>query len=373
MESEVWRLPGPSAFVRRTADELADGNSIVVGFPARGERRFSAAVGQVVEAAGVSWQAFDGSSCGEGSNWDPTVWLAERLLPSGSPRTIPEILKRDDLPTIFAIDRVPAGTLEAWLRFLHDYQHRKRNQEQPASVILLVTEAAPRQALRTNDAAIRSREWRGALSRLDIQMLAAREEDGRGELERLVHVEIACELARFDPDLAEQLLDAPLESLWKPESILRENGLQRGWTADDQLWMTWEKGAEDLWGGTSALHSSALVLSGRTDFVLRRLWRALVRAVFPALEEERLRLLEEFKHRIVLPVETTYGPVTEYEDLELADMARNPVLSALPRDVREYVKTLKGIRHQLAHLEVASFEAVSVLWNEHRKHTARCT
>ncbi len=61
MESEIWGLPGPAAFVRRTADELADGNSVVVGFPVRGERGFGAAVGQVVEGAGLAvlgWQSY---------------------------------------------------------------------------------------------------------------------------------------------------------------------------------------------------------------------------------------------------------------------------------------------------------------------------
>lgn len=116
-----------------------------------------------------------------------------------------------------------------------------------------------------------------------------------------------------------------------------------------------------------------LVLSDRADLLSRRVWRALVRVVFPALEEERLRLLEEYRHRISLPVETSFGTVTEHGDLELADMAKAPVVWALPQDVARYVKTLKNIRHRLAHLEVAALDEVRILWKEHSRHTSRYT
>ena len=73
--------------------------------------------------------------------------------------------------------------------------------------------------------------------------------------------------------------------------FLRTIAIERGWKPDAPAELRWELGIEDSIGGRRRPHSAFVALCGDGTEIDRRLWRAQLRVLFPAIEEVRLALL----------------------------------------------------------------------------------
>ncbi len=112
--------------------------------------------------------------------------------------------------------------------------------------------------------------------------------------------------------------------------------------------------------GDSFVHSAFLAQNGDENRELaRRMWRAQLATLFPLIEEQRIRLIEEVQQMLTLPMETEYATLETALDLEIHQIAYQ-LRQHCPRPSQyQRAKKLANMRNALAHLENLSFHEIS--------------
>jgi len=214
-------------------------------------------------------------------------------------------------------------------------------------------------------AAIRTLTWDGAVSSLDVQLSAAHLLRDRVPPSQLAFVSLlVAQLALYDLELVPELCRLPLETLLEPEAFLQTVAGSRGWVPDRPA--SFEAGSLGTIDGAVRLHSAHKVLNGPLH---RRVWRAQVAALLPALEARRQRLVHEYRDLI-----TPYLPLTrEYrqrivnievlDDVEFTDLLGLAIKyrSRWPGEITAVLKEMTDLRNDLAHLQPLRRDAVERL------------
>lgn len=361
-----WSLPGPSRFLDRLRRTFRSGKSSVVLVPEVIPCTLRDAVRRIV------------------SDDDLGQWvdLAPAVLHGGGPaglireqvRLEPSIVSAVDLArsTAFTgyflwVTGIPPADWSRWSAFLEEYADASRSRAEHERSILCV-HAAPAVAgsLPRQDVTLSIELWRDVVAQLDLflftlQLSSLRSSGERPLLQRL-HAALVSELAVFDGILAAQLAERATAELLDPESLLREYAASRGWH-EVPPGQGWASGAEALVEGQTIPHACLELLDGRAARTIeQRLWRAQVSVLFPAIEEQRIRLLGRYGAFLRLPWRTAFGEIHNIHELELGHLLKqlHGRHGVRPEHAR-LLECLAKARNALAHIEMVDFESIKTI------------
>ena len=289
------------------------------------------------------------------------------LIPGGpreAIRTVAGFGKESELwGRVLFLEHVTDSDWPAWRVFLEDYSHVIRAQDhlERTQFCVLLRGAAQREAPQS-DVCLSVRTWDGVANHVDALLFASQavgKRHGSSLLDRLA-AETVARLSLWDTDLATMLADLPLDELLHPVPILKEVGLTRGWDGTrERSDEAWSCGAALRFEDDVRVHSSSLALRDVEREIDRRIWTAQVAVVYPHLEEQRRKLLERLRGRLVVPYTGMNGEVVrEHLDLELTHIEQQlgSARSNGSEALRGKVRRLRHARNQLAHLETLSCE-----------------
>src|SRR5262249_20608804 len=141
-----------------------------------------------------------------------------------------------------------------------------------------------------------------------------------------------------------------LRALLSPHDLLRAFASSRGWGAVTLPAPVVPDGRTDTLDGATVVHAAFAAARGDVAEVDRRVWRAGGGGRCPFTEERRLPALPRVRGLLHLPVETTYGTVTEAEELEVGQLLHFLRGRSVRPPLWRLLNLLKDMRHALAHL-----------------------
>jgi hypothetical protein len=158
-------------------------------------------------------------------------------------------------------------------------------------------------------------------------------------------VAVATELAGTDPILAAILAKLDLQTLLAPLSLLGDHARRQGFNVAVAARI------EEVFDGERRRPSALAALAGDHAEIERRIWRAQVGILYPFIEVRRLDLVPRVRSLLDLPVETTYGRVSDPRELEVGQLVHFLRGRRVPRELWQLLNHLKDMRHALAHLK----------------------
>ncbi|HEC86132.1 MAG: hypothetical protein DRR08_13965 [Candidatus Parabeggiatoa sp. nov. 2] len=381
MNSLWWQLPSPAAFLNLVDGDLRQGKNVILALPEYAPTGLREALAVQVKKNDfwdwrlVSLQEKDSSSD------DPVRLLFNRLaLPiEAAPNSL-----FDRLPDPFIVPSRPTRLLNvkalvdceafcgkviwlegltesswpSWHAFFEDYAHFCQNRcELERSLFCVPMVGTLTQQLPTENKTLSIRPWRGVVDRLDMQLyISSQMAHNRvaNTLERNIKIAMSAEIAGTDPELANSLSKLPFEELLAPFETLKQMAKQRGWNEEQVSKPEWHLGMLDEIEGTPIVHAAVLAMQANQDSqneLRRRIWRGQIGVLFPFIEEQRVRLLEELEAFLEVPLETPFGTITDIHDLEIGHIYYQVQNSQKSHKAKPLLKSLKNIRDTIAHLE----------------------
>jgi predicted kinase len=159
-------------------------------------------------------------------------------------------------------------------------------------------------------------------------------------------------MACWDPEVADQLAAQRLEDQLNPY-ILFSSSEAGGFGP-----LHWANGLVDLWDGEPHVHTLGLLRPGADEQLKRRIWRAHVQTIFPAVEQVRqayvrahIDILDAqmpFKKNFNSDIRLYHDPMT----LEINDVAYL-LRDHLTREQSGLLRSFKELRKSMAHMEPA--------------------
>lgn len=347
---DFWELPGPRSFVDEIFDHLSDGNSLVLRLPAFGP----ADVARVVrERVGHYHSWADVQARAELA---PEVLLTQEFACSDEDRAAPSVkhLVESVIPRgmVVWVEGIDAESWDSWCRFIERFADVARNQsssDRPVLVLCVSGEAALR--LPGPEIALACMDWRGRVSEFDMLLYAAhglRKRDMPRRMQRVV-AHLIAQVALWDRDAADRLLDERTEQILDPAPVLRALAADRGWTSVTQR--NWATGTLDDVEGRESVHSALVALDGRSDEIAQRLWAAQAAVILPALEKQRREILAVTRPHLRVPFNTDAGRIDRVEDLEIGHIWYQLRERKLDQRLLRRVERIRDARNCLAHLE----------------------
>ncbi|WP_437296003.1 hypothetical protein [Sorangium sp. So ce426] len=265
------------------------------------------------------------------------------------------------------VDGIPPGDWSRWSVFLEEYANASRSRgEHERSIFCVQAPPAVAGSLPRQDVALGIELWRDVVTQLDLFLfslqLSSLQTIGERPLLQRLHAALVSELAVFDGILAARLAERTTAELLDPEALLEDYAASRGWHG--AAWgQGWASGAEAIVDGQPIPHVCADLVNRREARAIeQRLWRAQVSILFPAIEEQRIRLLRRYGAFVRLPWRTAFGEIHDVHDLELGHLlkqlhGRHGVRSEHAR----LLECLAKARNALAHIELVDFESIKTI------------
>jgi hypothetical protein len=356
-----WHLPGPGEFVNRTAEGLRDGRNVILALPQHLPLGLEAAVRACVEVGlstgGPEW---NGYSAEGPDGLPPARQLFTRFAPSAPAaelRSASALCRQEEFGgKVIWVRGLTEDNWPAWRDFLRNYAHVSRTVPQFHRTLIVaplmgrVALAAPEE-----DVALGVQRYHGCVDPLDMQvythvLLRRRRLPPR---QFALATAVITELSLWDPAVSDRLVQQPLEGIvrWRDCAWARELAQERGWGAHEgDPEKGWAEGKCDRVGGRLRWHAAALPEAARERELERRVWAAQVRVLLPLVEQQRQECIERFAGVLKGPFVFADGScVEDAHDLEIGQLEWQ--LSRQGLAVPAFVRTLKKIRNQLAHLE----------------------
>ena len=367
MNDPWWDLPGPDRFLAAVERDLADGRSVVIDLPDHAPAGLEPAVRhRVQQNLCLTWQAATAEATA-----DPVRWLFCRFAPHaiGAGALTERALAESEAfeSTVLWVQGIATESWPAWRASLGRFAHTCRSvDERWRPRLCLLRHPDPREAgagaTLPDEPTVVRHAWRGRVDRLDVQLYVARraakaapanESQADAELRTLRHrlkVAVAAELAGSCRQTADLFADAAEADLFDPLPLLRQLAASRDWSATD---LSWARGQLDEIEGATFPHSAALAATGDEGQIRRRVWRGQVAVLFPFIEDRRVDLVLNLR----LPKE-----VGDPMSLEIGELAFQVQQNAarFPERVRGYVRELRELRNELAHLNPVNLARFSL-------------
>ena len=164
--------------------------------------------------------------------------------------------------------------------------------------------------------------------------------------------EVLAELSLWDLDCAQEMLSREIRSHDDISTALSAYAARRGWTANtpDSV----DEGTLGMCNGIEETHSAALLLRGEEFELNRRVWRAQLGIVLPALDEIRLDIISRYQ---TLLKEADVGEVDLIDYGQLYSSLSNNRSRIDTRDL-DIIGWCRWTRNELSHLKPV---AMSVL------------
>ena len=353
MNADPWDLPGPAAFLDDVLGAIREGANLVVQFPQHHLSGFGDAMRRSIRAGGeLSFRELEATQAGAGplevvvqaQGWDGSEGFVQSATALANSERLAGCL--------CWVTGVAAAAWPPWRDFLRQFAFASRAHAAGScgQFCVDVVGEGPVDGL-TNDPMLRCAPWRDRLSRIDAALHLGRlwSRNGRPPLERDLRVAVASELAGYDLEFAEKLAGSPLASLLAPHELLRQEADRRGWKGRMAA-NAWPTGRSDKWDGRQFEHPASVVAAAERDEIDRRIWRAELGVVFPALEERRIEIVRKMRH-FLRPMHTEFGYVERIEDLEIGAILHQVRTSKQGREWESRLENMNELRRALAHLE----------------------
>lgn len=362
-----WDLPGPSRFIEDAVDRIASAEGGIVGLslPGRRPTRLMDTLASTLEAdRGLRAVIVDPRAL------DPSRSPAHALAaaagaPPGAIRSTSDLIESRDLANmVFLIDGIPSDGWGSWSLFFRSFRtERLRSGRITApSLAVVVPQSLPTAEIAATLGADQIR-WREVVSRADMQLFVE-SALGRsvGLAERVAAATVA-EVACWDPEMVTHLASLPIEDQIDPRRVLRGLNISLGVPS-------WANGLVDVIDGAPHVHTLALL--GATELLARRIWRAHVGVVFPAIEQVRQNFVRRYFAELDahLPFTKAFFQTTRTYTHPL-ELEINDVHYYLKRDIGPWEVALlydfKTLRSSMAHMEPASAALVvkaSLSWDQ---------
>ncbi len=320
MES-LWRLPGPSRFIREMANDLDDGASVVLRFGRCIPPGLADHLEQRCRRRAYNWATV--AACGASR---PLSLIRRTIAPdtafNGLGPCQQLVLDEGLQHSVFWIDGLTPDNWPHWRRFLLSYAHSRRHAALNACPPIFVAPLCGTgfEQADSTDIMLSYREFRDVIDRDDLQMLALQNRNAfsRSRTIRSLFANTVADLAQWDPDLAQRLLDGGPDAALQPRPVLNSYAEEQGWTADTPE--AWAAGTLDGPRNRPVVHSALLLVQGRETELKRRLWAAQAAVLMPLLEERRAELVHRHRDRFRLPFKTDLGVIEKPEDLEFGPL-----------------------------------------------------
>jgi hypothetical protein len=358
-----WSLPGPATYLDEVLDVLRQGRSVVLALPRHAppglEEAFAAAVSRDRVWRWTAVEPIEGES---------PLHSAVRACWAGGegPVGVSSLVQDPRMRNrVLWLDTFSDDRWACWQRWLGEFAHASQHQRpRERAVCACITVGIPPAASARSLPALGVVQWRGRLDGIDLRVWAAMLARGteRARFEHELRRELIAEISAGDPALALSLVELQMSQLLDVDPVIDAYANERGWAPDGPA-MTWETGAIDLVGGEEAIHPAALLAGPQSSRLLtERVWRAQVRVIFPFIEGERRRLIQEFREHLSVPfyVDSRREPIVHVEDLEIGHLHQQ-LRGRVGARREALLKALYRARNALAHLELldaADVEAI---------------
>lgn len=356
--SLFWQLPEPARFLRAVVDDLRAGSNVVLAIPDHAPHGCIAALGTTLSTANLPpLQEIQP----DGSLPVSTIHQLLTLGPCPPAATVLDLCDNGGFyRRLILLQAFPAGSWPAWSTFLIEYEDACRQLELPDRTLFVVTlsgELATKAPAPAN--LLRVHPWLDRMDGLNTRLHAANLLPASIQIpwQRQLAVATLAELALWDPEVVAAGASLPLADILEPGPWLAQIATARGWSLTDDLKSPaaqW-RGLRQPFEGRSRTHSAWLALAGRSEALSQRLWTAQIAALFPFLERHRRGFIHCYRKMFKLPWPTDRGQIACAEDLELnhiADQFGSQASGGL-REVVRFVRWLRDIRNELAHLNPA--------------------
>lgn len=354
MSDLKWRLPGVHSFLQRVTDNLDTGTNVILQIPPTAPAGLLDALSDLSseDYRHLHWLHVDASE------WSATnaVSIANNIslvdIGESAGVTSAEDLASHGRQRVYAIDGISPQCWPVFTEFIELFRRANHQRdENDRDVFLVNTNAAL--AVPDFDIGLRVIAWRDVVreidSRLFLEQLVSHPQ--RSGLDAAIKMSIATELGGSDLNLLETLATEPLEHLISPEPILREFAENCDWCSAKCV--SWCDGGSELFRNRARAHSSVVALLKDSNELRKRVWHGQLTIVFPYLEERRLEILPRVKPFLQnSDLRDPQGRATEIEDLELGSLFYFICIcnSGAPSSVKDEVRLLRDLRHELAHL-----------------------
>lgn len=365
-EEGIWTLPGPRRFLDGLAASVAGPRGVVsLSLPNLWPDGVLAAAASLLRARlGLRVQVVDAGN-GLGPR-GPVHWLAARASAGATGlRTVPDFLDDPDLAgTVFLVHGAPRSDWRLWANFLRlATAERGRRERIAAPVVVFVPDSTVAPGETRAIFGSGGLRWIGCVGRLDTEMMVERALGARPDDGDLVNRTVAsciAEVAGWDPRTALFLARLPPDAALDPMALLAEQAERT-----PELPATWQDGFVDLWDGMPFEHSISLLKRGRRRDVVRRIWRAHVKAIFPFLDRVRLAVTRRHRAELLAGGPWFYDRDRYYEDpddFELSEIQRR-MKPLLPYVDWSFLYFCHKTRNKLAHLTPAKPEWILQISN----------
>ncbi len=378
MRASWWQLPGPSRFIRQVTQDLQDGKNVVLCLP----QHFPEGLGRAIRAQlevyeSWPWYTLALDQLGDVS---PADFLYSMFVRGGlaqglcSAATLAR--ERAFAGRVIWLSGITAAIWPIWRQFIAEYSHACKEQPPATRTVFVLplmgelTHGPP-----ADDICLAVHAWQGIVSRFDMLLFTAGilPDTRLGHaVERQLMIACVANLALWDPEVAEMLIELPLASILSPHTALSEYARARSWERVPPADTSWCRGMRETIDGADELHSALCLHDAAQRRIERRIWSAQVGTLLPLVEEQRQDLLVRLRRHLAVPFVTPEGgTVADLQDLEighiywqLTDLRRQGI-----RDTTLHldsmigrVNALRQIRNDLAHLKCISAERLQPLW-----------
>jgi hypothetical protein len=356
MELSWWEQVGPRQFFTGVLQSLKS-TSVVVWFPAHTAESIMTPLADYVPLLADELVFID---AGEGGS--PEQQVGEELEKAGENELLPARLARVRL--MVAVRNVRRETWPEWRQLLNAY-HRYLEGEKllaaGATRFLIVARATENDASRTS-VAVKHLRYDGWVSLSDTERYCDRllAGDVRPAIEREVLAAVIARLALWDKGIADVLCTKTLADVLSPEKALKPLATDRKWRQHTAA--SWESGCSNRVDGKECLNSVFLYASGQMEEIENRIWRALLKVLFPYIEEQRNRFIKLVRDLKFIAAET------DFDEMEFKAIRRH-LLDHIPRNKADEFSIYLDIafafgvvRNDLAHRRVASAETLNAMF-----------
>jgi hypothetical protein len=329
----AWSLPGLAAWAEQVAIRLEAGIALVQADSGNPEEMEEAIFGKTRRLIPNPVEETKGT---------PAETLAAVF---GTGPRLEDLLSDtlNDQCAIVRFETIPPNSRDQWSLFLRRFAKQRAGHNHgihilvpdlPKGTEVVECEAVPL--------------WRTALRRGD-RVIWAEEHLPRsrsGAAEDLA-VALATEVCRWRLDLAAALSQSGVDDLSDPMSwLVRCEG-------DPDQDPTYDANADDLC-------PLALLRDGKKEVVTTRVWRAQLISLFPLVEEQRQRLVYQYRKMLRVDEHARRIGVQSVEELELGALVWQ-LSRKLDRKEADRLAALARVRNALAHRKPALSEDVRLL------------
>ncbi len=376
MNSTIWNLPGPAAFLHKVSESLCDGKNVVLRLPEWTQRDVVTAVKYEQGEIG-RWNVIDTNSTQSTLPLHILFDIYVPNFPAKCSRDSSSLLTQDSfLGRIIVLENLSKARWGKWIAFLEKYERACRELSLlDRTVFLVPTYGELTRDCPAEDVCLVHHSWTGVVDSIDISILASQilADSSYSHFMKRFIISVCTNIALWDFDLCMALLENSSDALLNPLPVLEKFIQNRSWTGKtvSDIAKRWEQGVEDEFDGRYMMHSAAVAASKDIREIERRIWSAEVSMLFPLIEEKRHELLDELSDVLIVPHITNFGGIiNDIRDLEIGhikyQLDNNP--SICSTRIYRYVSQLKEIRDKLAHLEPLGKNLLlyDEILNEHR-------